>query len=417
MSPQPPSFDPTNRRKRPSANDAKNVGHGGEVPRAEHTQVFKPEDIPSSEQQRPVAAGQASAQVPPSYAPAGSRQSGEQYQQAPQRPSEPPRGNQPPGPPPAGRRPRKKRRKWPIVLIVVLALIIGWPGFLIIHGNNKMEHVDALSDAADTPGTTYLIVGSDQREEDGINDGATDGQRADSIMLLQVPESGNAALVSLPRDSYVEIPGYGASKINASYSLGGPELLVSTVENLSGMTVDHYVEVSMSGVSSLVDAVGGVNLCLDYDVSDKKSKLEWEAGCHDADGDTALAFSRMRYSDPKGDIGRAERQRQVVSKVIKKAASPSTLINPVKQYKLVDSAATTLTMSTGSGLTNMAGAALGLRSVMGDDGLMGAPPISSLNYRTPSGASAVLLDPDTIDSFFEKMKNGELTQDDFTDLG
>ena len=241
-----------------------------------------------------------------------------------------------------------------------------------------MEHVDALSDAADTPGTTYLIVGSDQREEDGINDGATDGQRADSIMLLQVPESGNAALVSLPRDSYVEIPGYGANKINASYSLGGPELLVSTVENLSGMTVDHYVEVSMSGVSSLVDAVGGVNLCLDYDVSDKKSKLEWEAGCHDADGDTALAFSRMRYSDPKGDIGRAERQRQVVSKVIKKAASPSTLINPVKQYKLVDSAATTLTMSTGSGLTNMAGAALGLRSVMGDDGLMGAPPISSL---------------------------------------
>jgi len=302
-------------------------------------------------------------------------------------------------------------------LIVVLALIIGWPGFLIIHGNNKMEHVDALSDAADTPGTTYLIVGSDQREEDGINDGATDGQRADSIMLLQVPESGNAALVSLPRDSYVEIPGYGANKINASYSLGGPELLVSTVENLSGMTVDHYVEVSMSGVSSLVDAVGGVNLCLDYDVSDKKSKLEWEAGCHDADGDTALAFSRMRYSDPKGDIGRAERQRQVVSKVIKKAASPSTLINPVKQYKLVDSAATTLTMSTGSGLTNMAGAALGLRSVMGDDGLMGAPPISSLSYRTPSGASAVLLDPDTIDSFFEKMKNGELTQDDFTDLG
>ncbi|MGO1590560.1 LCP family protein, partial [Ancrocorticia sp.] len=288
--------------------------------------------------------------------------------------------------------------------------------FLIVHGNNKMEHMDALSGAADTPGTTYLIVGSDKREEGGIDDG-NEGQRADTIMLMQVPESGDTSLVSIPRDAYVEISEYGANKINAAYSLGGPELLVSTVENLSGMTVDHYVEVSMSGVSSLVDAVGGVNLCLDYDVSDKKSKLEWTAGCHDVDGETALAFSRMRYSDPKGDLGRGERQRQVVSKVIQEAATPVTLINPVRQYKLVDAAATTLAMDNDSGITNLAGAALGLRGVMGDDGLMGAPPIESLNYRTPSGASAVLLDTETIDSFFEKMKNGQLTLDDFAQIG
>lgn len=412
---QPPSFKPTNKRRRPAAQGAENVGHG-EQPRADRTQVFRPEDVPSSEPRprRRTSPAAASTQQPPSYAPAGSGQ--QEPEQPPQRPSEPPHQQQPPAGPPASRRPRKKRRKWPIVLIIVLALVIGWPGFLIVHGNNKMEHMDALSGAADTPGTTYLIVGSDKREEGGIDD-PTEGQRADTIMLMQVPESGDTSLVSIPRDAYVEIPEYGADKINAAYSLGGPELLVSTVENLSGMTVDHYVEVSMSGVSSLVDAVGGVNLCLDYDVSDKKSKLEWTAGCHDVDGETALAFSRMRYSDPKGDLGRGERQRQVVSKVIQEAATPVTLINPVRQYKLVDAAATTLAMDNDSGITNLAGAALGLRGVMGDDGLMGAPPIESLNYRTPSGASAVLLDTETIDSFFEKMKNGQLTLDDFAQIG
>lgn len=413
---QPPSFEPTNRRRRPTAKGAEKVGHGQQA-RTNHTQVFRPEDIPSSTPRRQSEPVPASAQVPPSYAPAGSSRAAQSQQPAPP-PSGPPRRQQPMQPPPstAPRRRRKKRRKWPIILIVVLALVIGWPAFLIMHGNNKMQNIDALSGRADTPGTTYLIVGSDKREEDAINDG-TEGQRADTIMLLQVPESGNAALVSIPRDSYVDIPDYGADKINSAYSVGGPELLVATVENLSGMTVDHYVEVSMGGVASLVDAVGGVNLCLDYDVADELSGLNWTAGCHDTDGTTALAFSRMRYSDPKGDIGRGERQRQVVSKVIQKAATPSTLVNPVKQYKLVDAAATTLSMDTNSGITDMAGAALGLRGVMGENGLMGAPPISTLDYRTPSGASAVLLDSDSIDSFFQKMLNGQLTQDDFAQLG
>ncbi len=220
--------------------------------------------------------------------------------------------------------------------------MVGWPVFLVQYGNSKMEHVEALSGRADTPGTTYLIVGSDKRQEEAVNDG-TEGERADTIMLLQVPESGTPALVSLPRDSYVEIPDYGYSKINSSYSLGGPELLVQTVENLSGMTVDHYLEVSMFGVQDLVEAVGGVNLCLDYDVQDELSGLTWQAGCHDVDGATALAFSRMRYADPMGDIGRTMRQRQVVGKVIDKAASPATLINPMRQYSLVGKAASNLT--------------------------------------------------------------------------
>ncbi|MFT0846419.1 LCP family protein [Actinomycetaceae bacterium L2_0104] len=304
-------------------------------------------------------------------------------------------------------------RRWVFsILALVLVALVAWPLFLIQYGNSKMAHLEALSGRADTPGTTYFIVGSDKRQEEGINDG-TEGERADTIMLLQVPESGSPALVSLPRDSYVEIPDYGPSKINAAYSLGGPPLLVRTVENLSGMTVDHYVEVSMFGVQDLVDAVGGVNLCLDYDVQDAFSGLNWQAGCHDVDGNTALAFSRMRYSDPQGDIGRTLRQRQVVGKVIEKAASPTTLVNPVRQYSLVGKVASNLTTDNDTSMISLARAALGMRKVMAPGGLMGTPPISSLNYRTESGESAVLLDQDRVDDFFARMMNGQLSSDDF----
>lgn len=155
-------------------------------------------------------------------------------------------------------------------------------------------------------------------------------------MLLHAPEDGPTALISLPRDIYVAIPGHDSSKINAAYSWGGAPLLVDTVEELTGLTVDHYVEVGFSGVQGIVDAVGGVELCYDRDVQDKESRLDWTAGCHMADGDQALAFARMRKADPLGDIGRAERQRQVVSAVATSLQDPAKLINPATQTKLIN---------------------------------------------------------------------------------
>ena len=334
---------------------------------------------------------------------------------SPQGPTEPPRGPGEPGgglyPPSKPRRRRPWRRRIGIALVVLLVLLIAWPAYLIHYGNSKLHDVDALSDKADTPGTTYLVVGSDKREKGAIDD-PTAGQRSDTIMLLHVPESGKPALVSLPRDAYVTIPGNNAGKLNAAYSIGGPKLLVRTVEELSGLKVDHYIEVSMGGVQSLVEAVGGVNLCYDADVNDHDSGLVWTKGCHDADGPTALAFSRMRKSDPLGDIGRALRQRQVVSKVVSKAASPSTFINPIRQRSLVGTVAEHLTVDPDTGMVALGRAGWSIRKVMGPDGLMGAPPISSMNYRVGQ-QSAVRLDPAKINGFFEKLRNGTLTSNDF----
>ena len=362
---------------------------------------------------RPV---RSTGQPAPSYAPARPPRTANaaQGRPAPHQPPLIPTRQTPQGP---TRRRRHYGRRIALALLVVVLLLIAWPFYLVSYGNSHLSHVEALSGATDTSGTTYLIVGSDKRSEAQVEAGdPTEGQRSDTIMLLDIPSSGAPALVSLPRDSWVEIPGHGEAKINAAYSLGGPQLLVQTVENLSGLTIDHYVEVSMSGVQELTDAVGGVNLCLDYTVNDEYSGLNWEAGCHDADGTMALAFSRMRYSDPRGDIGRTERQRQVVGAILHKAVTPSTLLNPMKQRALVGAVAQNLTTDTNTSIMGLGRAGLALRTVMGPDGLMGVPPISTIDYRV-GGQSAVQLDPDAIGPFFEKMKNGQLTAADFGQIG
>src|SRR5690606_431197 len=107
----------------------------------------------------------------------------------------------------------------------------------------------------------YLIVGSDSR--DGWKADGTEGARTDTIVVLHQPVAGAPALISIPRDSYVSIPGHDDNKINAAFAYGGPALLVETVELLTGLTIDHYVEVGFTGVSSVVDALGGVELCYD----------------------------------------------------------------------------------------------------------------------------------------------------------
>lgn len=369
---------------------------------------------------------------PPSYLPR-SRQAAQQRQAnrepAHQRPAHPAPAQHRPGfqrapghdtaPPPGeapaqARKPRKKRSAGKTILAVLLVLVVAtgaWVAYLYAYGNARLNKVDALSGAPETPGTTFLIVGSDQRD-DVVADG-TEGQRADTIMLLHTPDSGPTALVSLPRDTLITYPGSdNLGKLNGAYSYGGSEYLVEAVEGLTGLTVDNYVEIGMSGVKELTDAVGGVELCLDYDVSDELSGLEWTAGCHHADGNTALAFSRMRYSDPLGDIGRNDRQRQVVSKIIDNALSPATLLNPIAQRNLVGNTADVLTVHEGGNLFTVARAGLALRSAIGPGGLMGAPPIESLNYPGPGGSSTVLLAPEA-EQFWVDLRNGDLTKESF----
>ncbi|MDY5132287.1 LCP family protein [Actinotignum urinale] len=390
--PQPPAQEPL-----PGAN----LNPGEQPPSFAPIQHTSPSQDFSSSQQPSQSAGKV-------------RRSPQGAPVAPHRPpSQPPAGLPYEEDAPKRRFKLRPRRilKWTLrIFIILLIFLIAWPLYLLWYGNSRLHDVDALTGASDTPGNTYLIVGSDAREADGIND-PTKGERADTIMLLHVPRSGNTSLISLPRDSYVEIPGEGRGKLNSAFSYGGPKLLTQTVEKLTGLTVDHYIQITMGGVQHLVDAVGGVNLCYDSDVDDEDSQMKWTAGCHDVNGQQALAFSRMRKADPLGDIGRTNRQRQVVSKVISKAASTSTLINPFRQRQLVGSVADILKVSKETSIMNIAKAGWSLRGVMGEDGVAGVPPIADLGYRV-RGQSVVLLNSKELPEFFAKMRDGKLTRED-----
>ncbi|WP_324846565.1 LCP family protein [Cellulomonas sp.] len=318
-------------------------------------------------------------------------------------------------PPAAPRRRRRRGRVVAAVVVVALVLLLAWPIGLVLWADGKIQHVSALSGAADTPGTTYLLAGSDSREDGAIEDSETVGARTDTILLLQVPESGPAALISLPRDTYVDIPDHEPSKLNAAFSWGGAPLLVRTVEGLTGLTVDHYVEIGFGGVEQIVDALGGVELCLDdstgisFPLDDKNSGLVWDApGCKTVDGVQALAYSRMRYSDPSGDIGRGMRQRALISAVAAKAENPALLLQPGKQVALIDSGTAVLTASDETGIVDLGRLALGFRAATGPGGITGTPPIKSLDYRPGNAGSTVLLDPDQTPSFFAAIRDGSL---------
>ena len=378
--------------------------------------------------QQPPSFPPASATNPPSYAPGSGRSSGAgTYAPSGNGPRQVtinrPQGVSAPAPAaPASptapvAKPRRRKRRHPILktLCLFLVLVLAWGGFLMWDANTNMGHVSALSGAADTPGTTYLLAGSDSRADGAVQDGFNDSERADSIMLVNVAPNGQKVALSIPRDTYAEIPGVGWDKINASYAYGGPQLLVETVEKLTGLTVDHFVQIGMGAVPDMVDAVGGVELCYDNDADDQYSGLTWTAGCHTVDGTTALQFSRMRYQDPEGDIGRTKRQRQVISKVISSAASPSTLINPAKTLRVERAGSKSFTIDEDSSVMTVASLVWALRGASSNQ-MMGVPPIESLNFTTNAGAFAVLLRDTTADDFFAKLRAGTLTTADLNQV-
>ena len=457
----PPSFTPDPKRRRPGSDDAHVVGEevrGGaptpppealapqmwrisddeaaaarplmprtlDQPQRDSQSIF-PRRTPA---QQPPSFQPASAANPPSYAPGSGRSSGSgTYAPSGNGPRQVtinrPQGVPAPAPAPVpvaptapATKPRRRKRRHPILktLCLFLVLVLAWGGFLMWDANTNMGRVSALSGAADTPGTTYLLAGSDSRADGAVQDGFNESERADSIMLVNVAPNGQKVALSIPRDTYAEIPGVGWDKINASYAYGGPQLLVETVEKLTGLTVDHFVQIGMGAVPDMVDAVGGVELCYDHDANDEYSGLNWTAGCHTVDGTTALQFSRMRYQDPEGDIGRTKRQRQVISKVVSAAASPATLINPARTLKVERAGSKSFTVDEDSSIFTVGSLVLALRSASSEE-LMGVPPIESLDYTTSAGASAVLLRDETAPDFFEKLRTGKLTSSDLNQVG
>lgn len=307
-------------------------------------------------------------------------------------------------PPPPRRRPGGRIRT--LVLVVVL-VVVAYPLALAVTGYLAMDRVGRLqaSGVGDTPGHTVLLVGSDSRE--GTDIGGGGGARTDTIMLLHRPTGGGpTVLLSIPRDSAVEIPGHGENKINAAYSLGGAQLLAQTVEAATGIGIDSYVETDLAGFPDIVDAVGGVELCPAEPIQDPKAgDLDIAAGCQEMDGGTALGYARTR-AGPEGDLGRVERQRELIAAIAEEGMSPATLLNPLSAFALASSAGNALTVDDGTGPVDLARFALAMRAVAGGDALTLTVPVAGTDRRTDAGV-VVDWDAERAQQLFEAIRTGQ----------
>ena len=317
------------------------------------------------------------------------------------RPTPPPVAPRVPPPAERSRGPRRPRFRARYVLVLLLL----WVAYLVIVpvvAWNRVDKVDWQPDGdrpAEQPGTTYLLVGSDSRaglskeERKKLATGDAEGQRTDTIMLLHTG-SGPNLLLSIPRDSIVDIPGHGTTKINAAYAFGQAPLLVETIEQNTGIRVDDYVEIGMGGVAGIVDAVGGIDVCPKQKMVDKLAGLDIEKGCQEVDGATALAYARSRHASATGDIDRVRRQREVVASVGKSVLSPWSILNPVTYWRLNNAIPDFFAFGDGMGPVRSAMWATAMTRVDGSKGLTCVVPLQDL---------AVNWDPEKAPEMFDKI--------------
>jgi LCP family protein required for cell wall assembly len=325
----------------------------------------------------------------------------------------------PPGAPPARSRGGRFRRPR-FYVRTLLALLVLWIVFLVavpFFAWSKVDKVDFAPGGdrpGDQPGTTYLMVGSDSRgdlteeERKELGTGNATGNRTDTIMILHTGDGPNL-LMSIPRDSRVAIPGHGDDeKINAAFAYGGAKLLTQTIEQETGIRIDHYVETGFGGLVDMVDAVGGIEICPEQAIKDPQAKLNIKEGCQEADGVTALGYSRSRKTYAQGDLQRAQAQREVLGNIGKKVVSPWSVINPFRYWNLNMAATEAVAVGEGMGPIRAAMWASAMTNVGGEDGLTCGVPIADLSVQWDEERSKqmfkAIIEDDT-DSISKKLCN------------
>lgn len=247
---------------------------------------------------------------------------------------------------------------YPLVILLIVAAALVGTGFWL---DGHLHRVAALPDYPERPsagrGTTWLLVGSDsrqgltpQQQAELATGGDLGAGRTDTLLVIHVPGFGSDApttMVSIPRDSYVEIPGHGQDKINAAFTIGGAPLLTQTVEQATGMRLDHYAEVGFDGFAQMVDAVGGVTMCPPEPINDSLAGIDLPAGCQELDGRTALGFVRTRAT-PRADLDRMINQREFMSALMHRAANPVVWANPLRWYPMTHAASGSVTVDDGA---------------------------------------------------------------------
>ncbi|MDO0914412.1 LCP family protein [Streptomyces sp. DT2A-34] len=315
------------------------------------------------------------------------------------------------------------RRRIKVTAITVVTVLVVTSVATYFWADSKLNREVDLSKVIDRPeageGTNYLIVGSDSREgmsaeeKKALHTGSAEGKRTDSMMILHTGDNG-PTLISLPRDSDVEIPTFVGSesgktykgtgrhvKLNAAYAEDGPELLVRTVEYNTGLHIDHYVEIGFAGFANIVDAVGGVEIDIPQDIKDSKSGADFKKGTQTLNGEEALAFVRTRYALAGSDLDRTKNQQKFLSALANQVATPSTILNPFKLYPTMGAGLDSLIVDKDMGLFDLADMFWSMKGVSGGDGKSMNMPISG------SSGGNLVWDKAKVKTLVEQLKNDE----------
>jgi LCP family protein required for cell wall assembly len=319
-----------------------------------------------------------------------------------------PPGTPPPPSPDTEPEPRPRRRRGRL-LLRLLAISLAF-GMLLAGGGaatalwfqHRYDHnierfgdpFKAIPEATRPKAVSHgvmnvLLLGSDSRISAGDpNDWVYGAQRTDAIMIAHIPaDRSGATITSIPRDSWVSIPGYGMNKINAAFSFGGTTLMVQTVEKLTGVRLDHVLIVDFDGFKEITDELGGVKIKVAQSTHDERSSFK--AGVQTMDGATALNYVRQRHNLPGGDFDRVKRQQNWIRAVSLKMLSKGTLTNPIKLNRVLGSLTKSIAADDGFSIGSMRSLALSLRDVKGSDLTFLTAPIAGTG-RSPDGKQSIV---------------------------
>ncbi|MFF3845525.1 LCP family protein [Streptomyces sp. NPDC002328] len=266
-------------------------------------------------------------------------------------------GRRPQPPRRAARSPvRRRRPRWAVRAATTLSVVVlasaGIGHSVVSSLDANIVRVDAFKDMKNRPraghGMNVLLVGTDgrdritQAERRRYRLGGAPCHCTDTIMIVHISEDRErASVVSLPRDSYAETPPHldrysghphhgHPIKINAAYAEGGPQLTVKTVEHMTRVKIDHYLEVDFTSFMRTVDVLGGVKVCTARPLKDSYTGLDLPPGTHTLKGGTALQYVRSRHIDADSDLGRMKRQQRFLAALVDRATSSGLLLNPLK---------------------------------------------------------------------------------------
>lgn len=318
----------------------------------------------------------------------------------------------------AASRPARAQRAVLLIvgLLSLLALLLSGGGWLA----SRYIGDQFLRVAAGTTGTpssgplNILLAGVDvrsgltARQRAQLHVGSVPSQNSDTLMLIHVfGDHRHVEVVSLPRDSWVAIPGSGMNKINAAIGIGGPSLAVRTVEQATGLTINDFIQVDFLGFVKLIDELGGVDICLPFAVSDSYSGLRLSAGRHHVNGVTALEFARDRHSFATSDLSRIFDQQQLIATIASQAIRSGTLSNPARISRLLSAVTSMVKIDQGLNVVELASE---LRNIRAAGITFETVPLSDVNYTTPTGLSAVLWDSPAAAALFARIGADQLPQ-------